>query len=48
MNVTILEDVFQWYVELAKVIFAESVMVPTNALQQRYANHWHLDLDRCR
>lgn len=43
MNVTVLKDIFQCYVELAQVIFAESIMVPTNALQQRYANHWHLE-----
>jgi hypothetical protein len=45
INLPVREDVLERNVKLAQVVFPKSVMIPTNALQQRDAHHGHLERD---
>lgn len=41
IELPLLEDILQCYVELAQVVLAKPIMVPTETFQQRYPDHGH-------
>lgn len=45
IDLSFLEDILQCNVELAQVVLAEPIMIPTDAFQERHAHDGHLERD---